>query len=308
MSINIDGPEGRNITGEFAENEIKAFFSNFAKWELIYENFDVKFLKKKNGKTKDENRGFDLLYKLYEPSELSKQGIVIECKKIKDGSTFSPSKLNGDIDTLKEKIISCQKSTQLYRDEKIKYHEIETYRYGILFYRFIKYDHNQYLKCLKKIQLSEKIRGSNFPVIFVISNDRISAFMHLKQNVKQTLGNEPIEFYYSPMNDFRKTNKKNKQLSLFNLFSDVIPFSIGNKNGVLTFDFPSIKSFKLIERFCSEFDFNISYIAFARNDYTQEHIYNHYKSECKDIDMANIELIYLNNDMNCSTNLEKEFI
>lgn len=304
MSINIDGPEGKNISGEFAENEIKAFFSNFVKWELMYSNFDVKFLKKNGEKTENENRGFDFLYKLYEPSEFSKQGIIVECKKIKNGSTFSPSILNKHINILKYKIMGCQKSTQLYRDEKIKYHEIETYRYGILFYRFTNYDHNKYLKCLNEIQVGERARGSNFPVIFVISNDRISTFMHLNQIFRS----EPIEFYNLSQSTFRGALKKNKQLSLFNLFSDVIPFSVGGKNGVLTFDFPSIKSFKLIESFCMEFDYNISYIVFARNDYTQEHIYDQHKSECKKIDMANIELIYLNNDMNCSTNLEKVFI
>jgi hypothetical protein len=97
---------------------------------LIYENFDVRFLKKnerqkKGGKPKTENRGFDCLYELYEPSESSKQGIIVECKKIKDCSTFSPSLLNEHINVLKDKIMKSQKDTGLYRDGKIRQYEIE---------------------------------------------------------------------------------------------------------------------------------------------------------------------------------------
>ena len=148
--VNINGPEGNNILGSFAEDEIEAFFSNFLKWNLLYKNFDETFLEVES--ENDEIRGFDFLYQLYEPfdKDYKNHGIIIESKKIADTAIFNKSRLSKDIQTLKHKIEKAQTSKRLHDDEKIRNNEIHYFRYGILCYRFKEFDFNKYNKVLKE--------------------------------------------------------------------------------------------------------------------------------------------------------------
>ena len=121
--VNMNGPEGRNVKGDYTENEIEAYFSNFVNWELIYQNIDVRFLNV--DKRKDENRGFDFLYKIFEPFEEGSMGIIIESKKVKDKSSFNKKRLAEDIYTLKNKIEKAQSSKDLLQDQKLEKYNIK---------------------------------------------------------------------------------------------------------------------------------------------------------------------------------------
>ena len=115
-----------------------------------------------------------------------------------------------------------------------------------------------------------------------------------------------IKYYYPPYirNEWMKWDEK---LSLFYLFSDIVPFEADNKKNVLSFDKPSIKSFKFIQDFCTKFSYNISSITLARGEYDQESIYKQYKTEFDETVDKNLELYILNDEMNCSTNLVQVF-
>ncbi len=301
--VNITGPEGKNILGSFTEDEIEAFFSNFLKWKLLYKNFDETFLEVES--ENDEIRGFDFLYQLYEPFEnnYKNHGVIIESKKIANTAIFNKSRLSKDIQTLKYKIEKAQNSKELHEDEKIRDNGIHHFRYGILCYRFKEFDFNKYKKVLKEYQINNKSRGSNFPVIFVLSNDRLSTFIQLINRVDDK---KSIEYLYPPYkaNGWDNWDKK---LSLFYLFSDIIPFKADNKQKILSFDKPSVNSFHFIQEFCKKFLPDISSITMARGEYDQDSLYNQYKMEFdKTVDKI-LELDVLNNEMNCSTNLTKVF-
>jgi hypothetical protein len=301
--VNIRGPEGKNILGSFAEDEIEAFFSNFLKWKLLYKNFDETFLEVES--ENDEIRGFDFLYQLYEPFDkyYKNHGIIIESKKIADTAIFNKSRLSKDIQTLKYKIEKAQTSKELHEDEKIRDNDIHYFRYGILCYRFKEFDFNKYYKVLKEYQMKNKSRGSNFPVIFVLSNDRLSTFIELMNLVDDK---KSIEYLYPPYkaNGWENWDEK---LSLFYLFSDIIPFKADNKKNILSFDKPSVNSFNFIQEFCKKFLPEISSITIARGEYDQDSLYKQYKVEFdKTVDKI-LELDVLNNEMNCSTNLTKVF-
>jgi hypothetical protein len=301
--VNITGPEGKNILGSFTEDEIEAFFSNFLKWKLLYKNFDETFLEVES--ENDEIRGFDFLYQLYEPFEnnYKNHGVIIESKKIANTAIFNKSRLGKDIQTLKHKIEKAQNSKELHEDEKIRDNGIHHFRYGILCYRFKEFNFNKYNKVLKEYQINNKSRGSNFPVIFVLSNDRLSTFIQLINLVDDK---KSIEYLYPPYkaNGWENWDKK---LSLFYLFSDIIPFKADKKKNILSFDKPSVNSFRFIQEFCKKFLPDISSITMARGEYDQDSLYNQYKMEFDETVDKILELDVLNNEMNCSTNLTKVF-
>lgn len=301
--VNNKGPEGNNILGSFTEDEIEAFFSNFLKWKLLYKNFDETFLEIES--EKDEIRGFDFLYQLYEPFENSyeKHGVIIESKKIANTSIFNKSRLSKDIQTLKYKIEKAQNSKELHEDEKIRDNGIHYFRYGILCYRFKEFDLNKYNKVLKEYQINNKSRGSNFPVIFVLSNDRLSTFIQLMNLVDDK---KSIEYLYPSYmaNGWKKWDEK---LSLFYLFSDIIPFKADNKKNILSFDKPSVNSFSFIQDFCKKYHPDISSVTIARGEYDQDSLYSQYKVEFDETVGKTIELDVLSNEMNCSTNFTKVF-
>lgn len=297
--VNMDGPEGRNVKGDYAENEIEAYFSNFVKWELIYRNIDVKFLKVDD--RKDENRGFDFLYKIFEPFERITNGIIVESKKVKDKSSFNKKRLAEDIYTLKNKIEKAQSSKDLLHDGKLKELNIKYIKYGILCYRFNDFDLEHFRKVLKEIQIKDTRRGLIFPVIFILANDRFSRFVHLRNKI-----NGPIEFYY-PYYGGNKWMIEEEKLSLFYQFSDIIPFESNNDKYILSFDEPSIKSFQYIQDFSTRFSFDVSKIILAKGNHENLHIYNQLKENWENEAEKEFKLISLNSDMNCSENLEDVF-
>ena len=298
--VGINGPEGNNILGSFVEGEVEAFFSNFLKWKLLYRKFDETFLNVDS--KEEEKRGFDFLYQLCEPfnDEYVNHGVIVESKKIKDHALFSKNRLTTDIDTLKSKIEKARNSKNLHDDEKIRENEIHYFKYGILCYRFLNFDKDKYLKVLKEYQFRDKRRGANFPTIFVLSNERLSAFMHLKSK-KQSL-----KYFYPSYRDNKWMGHKD-QLSLFYLFSDIIPFESDGKKYVLSFDEPTPKSFKFIKDFCSRFNYEISGIVLANSDFTQKHIYEQYMMNLEKEVGHKLELLCLNNDMNCAEELTEVF-
>lgn len=294
--INIHGPEGNNITGEFAEDEIEAFFSNFAGWNLMYSNIDIP-IPKLSDEEKSKNRGYDFLYELFEPLE-DNHGIIIESKKITDISDFVPSKLSKHIDDLKSKIKVATNAQYVYDDPKIKSHGIKSFRYGVLCYRFTKFDYDRYLKTLKTCSLGETKRSMNFPAIFILSNDRLKAFVELKNCAPG------LKFYYRHPR-YAGRLKESDKLPLFHLFSDIVPFKCEDGDGILTFDKPSVESFLFIKDFEEYYEMKLSTIIFANCNYNDEHIYNQYKSEVTGFE--NISPMYLGSDMSCDKNLKQVF-
>ncbi len=295
----MNGPEGRNVKGDYTENEIEAYFSNFVNWELIYQNIDVRFLNV--DKRKDENRGFDFLYKIFEPFEEGSMGIIIESKKVKDKSSFNKKRLAEDIYTLKNKIEKAQSSKDLLQDQKLEKYNIKFIKYGILCYRFNDFDFEHFIKILKEIQIKDTRRGFIFPVIFILANDRFSRFVHLRNKI-----NGPMEFYY-PYYGGNKWMLKEEKLSLFYQFSDIIPFESNNEKYILSFDEPSIKSFQYIQDFSTRLNFDVSKIILAKSNHEDLHIYNQLKENWEKEAGKKFRLISLNSDMNCSENLEEVF-
>jgi len=276
--INNEGPEGKNIMGEFAENEIEAFFSNFINWKLIYKNVDLKSLKHPD-EEEYENRGYDFIYKLHEPFDAINRGIIIETKKVGDISNFKPSTLTKHIEILKYKINQANHSEELYENPNIKFDNIHLFRYGILCYRFFKFNLDKYYKVLKQIEISDtKSKRPNFPTIFVLSNDRLHAFSEWKKLIKGQL-----KFYdRDPLSINHLV--ENERMSLFHLFSDIIPFSeydsnLNKCNGILSFDKPKLETFLFIEDFCRNFNFPISKIIFVNCDISKSSLYDQDKSK-----------------------------
>ena len=300
MSINQEGPEGSNVLGDFHENEIEAFFSDFLNWNLIYKNFDVEFLSVDT--EKEENRGFDFLYQLSEPflSDSNYHGVIVESKGMKNTKHFNKSRLTKDISTLKHKMEKANSTKSIIDDQKIIDCKINYFKYGILCYRFRDFDLEKYKKVLRESQIKETRRGDNFPVIFILTNDRLSAFSHLRKKYND------IKYYYPYYKSHEAISRK-KELSLFYLFSDLIPFESKEGKNILCFDKPSPASFKLIEQFCGKFNHDISHITLARANYTDIEIYKRYKNEWEKRAKKTLELSCLDFNMDCSENLAEVF-
>jgi hypothetical protein len=309
LGLNTKGPEGKNLMGEFAELEFKAFFSNFVGWKLLYTDVDLKGLKHPDDE-KPENRGYDFLYKVREPFDNYNKAVIIESKKIESISGFSTSILSKHIEILKYKMDKANHSLELSNDQKIQHNEIKSYRYGILCYRFRKFDLNKYRNILKNYEPTESTSNDiNFPVIFILSNDKLHAFSKWK-----TSSEGHLKFYDRDPLSMRLLTESDS-LSLFNLFSDYIPFieddgKLGKQNGILTFDKPSVESFLYIEDFCKNFDLGISKIVFLNCDLGQKDLYDQYKEEVESF--KKIEPLYLGpsgpSGMDCdSEDLDKVF-
>jgi hypothetical protein len=306
MSINTDGPEGKNVLSDFHENEIKAFFSNFLKWELLYSNFDVKFLNVDSDK--EENRGFDFLYGMYEPflKDSFRHGVIVEVKGVKDAKQFNKSRINKDIDVLKHKIESARLSKNLHDDQKVRDKNISYFKYGILCYRFTNFDEEKYKKVLMEYQITGTKNGDMFPTIFVLSNDRLSTYLQLKEQFKS------LEFYY-PYYREHATNEYKENLSLSYLFSDIIPFRT-EKDGeiqknILFFDTPSPVSFKLLENFCGKYQYHdIDRIILANSDYRKGDLYQSYLSDWMRNSEKYIEICCLSTYKNCDKDMRKVFL
>ncbi|MCQ1536133.1 hypothetical protein FTO70_10665 [Methanosarcina sp. KYL-1] len=300
--VNLEGPEGKNILGSFTENEIESFFSKFVKWNLLYKNVDVKSLLKIDD-DKEENRGFDFIYELYEPFESGNHGIIIESKKIDNPTLFNKSRLSKDIDSLKQKIQNASKSKELRDDEKIKKNNIHYFKYGILCYRFHEFDLDKYQKVLKEYKIIETKKGNNFPTIFILTNDRLSAFINLKRDYVQNL---TLKYYY-PYYNVNQWMKLDERLSLFYLFSDIIPFELDDKKYAISFDKPSLKSLELVENFCGRYNHNIFEVLLAKGDYRQKSLYEQYKVEWEKRAEKEINLNCLDSNMNLSLDISGVF-
>lgn len=300
--VNEKGSEGKNIIGSFTENEIESFFSNFVRWDLLFKNVDIKSILRID-EGKEENRGFDFIYGLYEPFELNKHGIIIESKKVEGTELFDKTRLFKDMNSLKHRIQTARRSKELNNDEKVREHSINQFRYGILCYRFHKFYTEEYINTIKKYQVVETKRGNNFPVIFILTNDRLSAFAHLKRDIIQ---NNEVKFYY-PYGEINRWMKREEKLSLFYLFSDIIPFEINDKKFLLSFDKPSYKSFEVMENFCGRYNHDISTIVLAKGDFSLIHTYSQYITDWEKRAKKEIKLECLDSDLNLSINLDGVF-
>jgi hypothetical protein len=92
------GPEGRNEEAEAFEDQLVATGATLG-WNCVCRNIDI-FIK--DGKT--PSRGVDVLWAIRNPRDEIVEGWVGEAKRKKDGSTFSPSDIRGDVKTLREKV------------------------------------------------------------------------------------------------------------------------------------------------------------------------------------------------------------
>ncbi|WP_135604942.1 hypothetical protein [Methanococcoides sp. NM1] len=300
MVISLDGSEGRNVHGDIHEEEIRALFSNFFKWELIYSNFDMTFPILDTNKSK--KAGIDFLYRLNEPflEKSENHGVIVECKGREDMENFNVSKFSEDLYKLKVKIEKANLSHDVLEDQKIIDSNINYFKYGILCYRFNSFDINKFKNVLKKCEIRDRTRKNHFPVIFILSNDRISVFSHLKKHYSN------LKYYYPHYLSNQNLNLRDN-LSLFYMFSDIIMFEADGVKNILSFDEPSPTTFKLIREVCGRFNHNISEITFARANPFNKSIHREYNSQWVRDRGQDIKLQYLNNDMNCFEPLEEVF-
>lgn len=304
MVINNEGPEGRNVLGELSENEVDAIFSNFLKWDKIYNNVDVRFFK--TDSEKEENRGIDFIFKLYEPflPNANHHGVIVEAKSVRETSLLNITRLTNDIDHLKHKIERIQKTKQIYDDPKIKQCGIDYFKYGILCYRFRNFDMGEYKKVLMKYQIKLNRRAGNFPTILILTNDRISSFSELNKKFTD------IEYFYPNYKNHRTTRYRNL-LSLFYAFSDIIPFRATYKGEtlkcLLTFDELTPQSLQVLEDFCANFNFIVDCLIFAGADYSKQNIHQSYLSKWEERAEQKLKLVYLNTNMDCGEDLSEVF-
>jgi hypothetical protein len=96
--FDILGPEGRNEEAQAFEDQLVATGTALG-WKCVCRNIDI-FIK--GGKT--PSRGVDVLWAIRNPRDELVEGWVAEAKRKKDGSTFSPSDVRGDVQTLRGKV------------------------------------------------------------------------------------------------------------------------------------------------------------------------------------------------------------
>jgi hypothetical protein len=305
--VGLSGAEGRNIIGELAEDEILAFFQRVCGWKLIFRNVDARLGLRTLEGFEIADRGLDFLFAAPNPFILEQpEGVIVETKRVKDRTAINVSKLEKYIDTLKDKVAAARMSN-LQRDEDVRNNIRGAIRYGLLAQRYRSFDLAHYIATLSQVDTS-KHRGTDTPVILLLSNDRLSAFVELHTWAR----GQPIEFYYPKYLGDEKPIFV-AALSVNYLFSDIVLGRIETSSGyntfILSFDSPSPESlsllFEVFQRFHSSEFGRVDLLLFAKGEYDQGHIYQSRLAN-SDFDPAQTELIVLRQDLSLTYNLAEQ--
>jgi len=196
--------EESNLLGNDNEKFAKLFFEKICKWEYIVSNFD---LKKKGG-------GIDHVFKCFDPFINKTTNILVECKYRADNHTINKKSIGEMVSILKKKISIAENSPTWNETEYYDKIKSSKFRFGSIFLKMKKYNHQKYCKDLQGVPLI-KNEISNPPVISIITNYRISKIVEVVQNKKN------LQFFY-PVYAMNNDPTHKDYLSFTYLFSDII--------------------------------------------------------------------------------------
>jgi len=287
--VNTNGREGVNEIAKRTEDESITFFSKYLGWRLLYKRVDLKF---ESLYSRIENRGIDSLFYVNNPLNFSeKEGIIVDAKHVKDKTTFSSSRLLEDIDVLKYKLSKINNSKTVLSDTKIVENRVKNFRYGILFYRWDKFDKEKLLSAYDKIDITETSTNPNtFPIIMIVSNHIFSKFIHLKN----LMGGKQIDYIY-PNYLNNRAWKTEQYINVNYLMSDIIMFKSNGKNYVLYLAEYDDLTLKFIKDFTARFQHNVDYIIFANAKNNDQRLYEQKSTGYFPND---VKIVCLNSDEN----------
>jgi hypothetical protein len=223
--ISLEGPEGRNIIGELAEDEILAFFQRVCGWKLIFRDVDARLGLRTLEGLEIADRGLDFLFAAPNPLVSEQpEGVIVETKRVRDRTTISIGKLEKYIEVLKNKVAAARISN-LQRDKDVRSNIRGAIRYGLLVQRFKSFDLEHYAATSSQIDTS-KHRGADTPVILLLTNDRLSPLIELYNWAR----GQPIQFYY-PKYLYNETPCFRPTLSINYLFSDIVLGRVSTSSG-----------------------------------------------------------------------------
>lgn len=262
MSVEIAGPEGRNVLGKFAEKELRAFFEHFAGWDLLAANRDFC------------GRGLDFLFSYDDPYTGYREGVLVDSKHVEDGEAFAPSSLQEKLKALYAKFAVFAGCEPLWTDDNIR-GRMKHLRFGIAALRFHRFDRDRYTSVLKTFDPTGMTGAQRLPVMITLANDRLAAFLGLKQFAPGAR----IEWRY-----FRYLKNEHQRnlpvLSASMLVSDIIPGVLRTGDSetrfVLAFQEPAREFFEYFGSFEKHFQFDPQYYLFARGRADQEERYKQY--------------------------------
>ena len=277
--VHLSGPEGRNVIGNFTEAEVLAFFEKLAGWRLVFKDADARLgypLPLPLNGFEEKDRGLDFLFSVWNPFTQAHEGVLVETKHVKAPRNLAPSVLREYVDTLKIKLDGVR-SSDFHNEVDVRTHIDGTISYGVLVLRHRDFDLERFRHVVSQLDI-KKHRGSSVPVIAILTNHRLDAFIALK---KQCPPGYNLEFYY-PRYIRNPSACFDRSLSLNYLLSDVVFGRFvdeeGNeRNFVLSFDEPSSEVFLLLQEIfddlkSSVFD-QLYQVLFARGDFEQVHLY-----------------------------------
>lgn len=229
------GPEERNLLGDNTQKWSVKFLTEYLKWDLVVENYDIT-----KAKIKAKN-GLDTILQCFDPFYNKKINIIMECKYRSETESINLSKLTDMVYRLKNKIEISQYTAAFSNtlfEEKI--HDGEKW-VGLLFLKLKAYDHNALMETINSVEISGSKEAPT--LLGIIANYRIAK---LREFLK---GRDSVEFYY-PVHGQNKDPIWQRYLSYSYLFSDLIAGRYRTKNGifsfVISFEEPSEENVKYI--------------------------------------------------------------
>lgn len=310
--VSLRGPEGRNVISNLTESEVRAFFQQVAGWHLVFKEVDVRIgynLPLPIEDFEEKDRGIDFLFSVFNPFVGRKEGILVETKHVKAKRTLYARRLQKYVDTLKWKLDGIRTSSSFQHDPDVLAHIDGTVDYGMLVLRFRQFDREHFYRLCSQVDTSLH-RGSDIPVIAVLSNDRMSAFIELRRRA----GDGTLEFYYPRY----LSNPKPRYipcLSLSYMLSDWVLGAIRlgkeRQKFILSFDEPSPEFFNLLYEIYQEFkDDNlfpgIDEIFFVNADYESKSLYEQRLKNSPISEIGTPRIVILRQDLNMSYDIAEE--
>lgn len=285
--VNMDGREGVNIKAQNTETECINFFKEYLGWTLLYKNIDLKF---QNLFQKSNNRGIDSLFYVSNPyNNYEIDGILIDAKHIKDKNTFTSTKYKIDVENLRTKLFRINNSREVIKDSLIVENNVNSFRYGILFYRWDNFDKETFKKQLNKVEITRTTNNPlNFPIIIIVSNNLFSKYFYLFRKLKSKRPKFNYHFYLR-----NKQKRGLNYLSISYLLSDLIPFEYDNKSCILCLDEINELTFQVIYEYAKQFNMSLNKIFLANGNHEEIPLY---QQKVEKIFEQYIELDCLNQD------------
>lgn len=310
--VSLHGPEGRNVISDMTEREVQAFFEKVTGWNLVFKNIDTRIphnLSFPMEEIEDKDRGIDSLFSAYNPFTDRKEGIIVETKHVKEKRTLYTGRLKKYVKTLKEKLDGIRASGEFQCDPDVRAHIDGAVNYGLLILRFKRFDGEHFYHLCSQVDTSLH-RGSNVPVIALLSNDKISAFIELWR--KSTDGT--LEFFY-PRYLANSEPQYTRCLSLNYMLSDwilgVTHSGQRRRKFILSFDKPTSEFFELLNEILLKFRDEelfpgVDDIFFVNADYESKSLYEQRFENSPAAKRMHSKISILRQDLNMSYDIAEE--